>query len=400
MIKHSFKLIWNQKKKNAYIIVELFIMFFILFITGSFVYEKAVRYYEGVGADISNKYYIYLFKNNKVEDNYNKYEVFQKVKQSLLDLDNVKRVSITQNGAPYTGSISKYDIQNGNKSANIAERQTDADFANLFKPNIIKGRWFTEEEMNNTIIPVLIDSETEEYLFDGKGGINKILTGGRSTDEVETKYKVIGIIDFMKYGDYSVKLSTMIIPCTRSYWNISQRSEVVLELDDLSKQNPMEYAEAIFSVLDPNDWTIHRSTTFAPMKRGVNSYSASDLRTTIIISMFFLINIVLGMFGILGYNINRRRAEIGLRRAIGATKKQIRKLLFAEMIMITLISIIPAIVIILNMQIFIHGSKHLDVTIPSLIGSVIFIFVIVSLCVYYPAILASRIEPATALQDE
>ncbi len=400
MIKHSFKLIWNQKKKNAYIIIELFIMFLILFVTGSFVYEKTVRYYEGVGADIKNKYYMYLFKNNKVDDSYNKYTNFTKVKESLLNLNNVKRVSLTQNAAPYTGGVSKYDIRNGNRSVNIAERQTDADFADLFKPNIIKGRWFTEEEMNNTIIPILIDSETEEYLFDGKGGLNKTITGGRSSDEVETKYQIVGVVDFMKYGDYSVKLPTIIIPCTRSYWNISQRCEIILELNDLSKQNPKEYSEAIFSVLDPNDWTIHRSTPFEPMKRTTNSYAAGDLKTTIIVSVFFLINIILGMFGILGYNINRRKAEIGLRRAIGSTKRQIKKLLFAEMIMITLISIIPAIIIILNIQIFVHGAKHLDVTIPSLIGSLIFIFALVSVCVYYPAILASRIEPATALQDE
>jgi putative ABC transport system permease protein len=42
-----------------------------------------------------------------------------------------------------------------------------------------------------------------------------------------------------------------------------------------------------------------------------------------IVAGFLVINVALGLFGVLWYNINKRKGEIGLRRAVGASGNSI-----------------------------------------------------------------------------
>ncbi len=58
MIRHSFKLIWNQKRKNAYIILELFFFFFVVLLFSSvYLIEKYELYSGGVGATIDDTFF-------------------------------------------------------------------------------------------------------------------------------------------------------------------------------------------------------------------------------------------------------------------------------------------------------------------------------------------------------
>ena len=50
----------------------------------------------------------------------------------------------------------------------------------------------------------------------------------------------------------------------------------------------------------------------------------------IVVACFLIINVALGLFGVLWYNINKRRSEIGLRRAVGASGNSVSKQLVGE----------------------------------------------------------------------
>src|SRR5690606_36397408 len=55
---------------------------------------------------------------------------------------------------------------------------------------------------------------------------------------------------------------------------------------------------------------------------------------------FLLINIAMGLFGILRYNISRRKPEIGLRKAMGANAGHIRSQFTGDMMMLTTLALI------------------------------------------------------------
>ena len=53
-----------------------------------------------------------------------------------------------------------------------------------------------------------------------------------------------------------------------------------------------------------------------------------------------IFNVLLGLFGILWYNINQRKGEIGLRRAMGATQENIAWQFIGEIVVIATFALI------------------------------------------------------------
>ena len=54
-------------------------------------------------------------------------------------------------------------------------------------------------------------------------------------------------------------------------------------------------------------------------RKSINYFALVPMIVLLIVACFLIINVALGLFGVLWYNINKRRGEIGLRRAVGAT---------------------------------------------------------------------------------
>ena len=53
-------------------------------------------------------------------------------------------------------------------------------------------------------------------------------------------------------------------------------------------------------------------------RTSINYFTLVPMIVLLIVACFLVINVALGLFGVMWYNINQRRGEIGLRRAIGA----------------------------------------------------------------------------------
>lgn len=395
MIKHALKLIWNQKRKNAYMIVELFVLFIILFLAGYYIIDNISNYYQGVGCSLEDKYVIRLYRDTDIEKPKDKIDAFTNLKRVLCDLPDVKQVSLTLNGTPYSPSYSEFNIIVDSNSCHVQLRVADENFAEIFKPNIISGRWFTADDNDITEEVVIIDRIAEKTLFGEGSAVGKYVS-----NQSGYKSKVVGVIDFLKNHDYEIKRALIFVPTFKSNWLQSSETHIVFDLEKGTKPNPVEYQKALFSVLNSNDYQIIQSGTLIGRKIPYNSEDTANIKTTIFVTIFFIINIILGLLGILGYSVSQRRAEIGLRRAIGASAQQIRRLLFVEMQIVTLFAALPAILLVIQLPLFANMPIDTTLFFVSLATSVLFIMIIVSICVYYPAILASRIKPAIALKDE
>jgi len=95
----------------------------------------------------------------------------------------------------------------------------------------------------------------------------------------------------------------------------------------LMKMEPgtdMEFEEKLMRRLSmiSNNFTMEMRLMEAMRKRSFDKYS-SVVIIFALISLFLVINVSLGLFGVLWYNINFRRSEIGIRRAFGSTPKNI-----------------------------------------------------------------------------
>jgi len=75
-------------------------------------------------------------------------------------------------------------------------------------------------------------------------------------------------------------------------------------------------------------------------RRKANRSIVIPMVILLVISGFLLINIALGLFGVLFTQINRRRAEIGLRKAMGATPGQVTTQFVLEIVIVSIMALL------------------------------------------------------------
>jgi putative ABC transport system permease protein len=111
--------------------------------------------------------------------------------------------------------------------------------------------------------------------------------------------------------------------------------------------------------------------------------------------------VVLGLVGVVWQGVVRRTQEIGLRRAVGATARQVR----LQIAMETLVSAVAGVAVgtLLAIQFpLLALVEQIDwaSAVPGLLLSAALILILVSISALYPGWVASRREPADALRYE
>ena len=119
------------------------------------------------------------------------------------------------------------------------------------------------------------------------------------------------------------------------------------------------------------------------------------------ISGFLILNVALGLFGVLWYNISKRRAEIGLRRTLGATQSNVTRQFVLEVFLVAFFGVLLGAFFALQVP-FLLKEEMLKTEnfYYGILFSTITIFVLVIICAFYPSKQASLIHPAVALHEE
>jgi putative ABC transport system permease protein len=119
----------------------------------------------------------------------------------------------------------------------------------------------------------------------------------------------------------------------------------------------------------------------------------------VIISGFLLINIALGLFGVLFTQINRRRAEIGLRKAMGATGGEVTRQFILETLIVTLGGLLIGTFFAIQVPLLDLLPIDDKFFYWGILGSIVIILSIVMICALIPSRLASRLHPADVLHE-
>lgn len=131
------------------------------------------------------------------------------------------------------------------------------------------------------------------------------------------------------------------------------------------------------------------------------------------IAGFLIINIFLAVIGSFWFRMQARRSEIGLRLALGASKRNVKLMFTTETVIILFIASIIATILCVNIS-MIDILK--DIGIPIInreegevivnqhfinyILTLLTLLIVTIFAVWYPAYRASRIQPSEALKEE
>jgi putative ABC transport system permease protein len=120
-----------------------------------------------------------------------------------------------------------------------------------------------------------------------------------------------------------------------------------------------------------------------------------------VVAGFLVFNVALGLFGVLWYSINRRRAEVGLRRALGAHAGHISGQILGESLALATFALIAGVFIAMQAPIIGLGeSISTGIYFIAMLAAAVLIYLLVVVCALHPSQLAARIQPAAALHNE
>ena len=143
---------------------------------------------------------------------------------------------------------------------------------------------------------------------------------------------------------------------------------------------------------------------------GVYDYMAQNMQDSklymIFVVIFFIVFLLVSMLGIVtvfSTNVDKRKQQIGMYRAVGATNRQLRKVLLTEMLFLSVISIPVGIGFslgIVKIAAYVIGDifvLQMDILIIALIA--VFSLVCVIISSLFPLIKTKKITPMQAIKD-
>ena len=384
MINHLFKLIWKRRKSNFLIMLEIFVAFFILFAVASLSVYFYKGYVKPAGIHAENRWAVYVDFNSS-DDSLNRLNREQ-LRQKLKSYKEIQMFAFAA-VFPYGNSHSNRGFDFNGKNHNTSIFSVEEAYPSVLGLEMQSGEWFKERDTILKEKPIVITQHLKEELFGNEDAIGKVI--GK-----EYKEKIVGVVANFKHdNDFQLDDNCLFQPPYKDVYTY-----FVANMDpSVSAEFEAQMSKSIQNM--GKNWTV-QINHLDDMKKEKNQNIVIPLIIAFIVCAFLILNVAFGLFGVLFQNINRRRGEIGLRRAIGASAGNISTQFIAEMVVLATFSVVLGLFFAVQFPLL----KVFDVA-PSvyLIGSllaVIAVYLIVVLCAWFPSRQAAAIQPAMALHEE
>jgi putative ABC transport system permease protein len=396
MILHMLKLIWNRKRANALLIVEIAVSFVVLFgvVLAATYYADNVR--RPIGFVYDDVWYVGIEANrsNNPADDENSADRIRRAMQTVADMPEVEAVAGTFT-APFTFSHSRSDVPVDGRMVEYEVQDVTDEFARVMQLEVTRGRWFSPEDDAVTIPSVVVNERFAQVAFGDEDPVGKVLG-----DEDDDRLRVVGVVsEYRQDGELSGPTNTLF---RRS--SLTAKGDMVPR-NLLVKVRPGTKADFEVRMLEAlqameRDWTFEAQPV-AEMHDSWVQAALGPLLVAGLIAAFLMLMVGLGLTGVLWQNITQRTREIGLRRVQGATAADIYVQFLGELTLVT--SFALAIGVLVVVQIPIVGlTETVGVHVYAwAIGlSAAFIYLLTTACGLYPSRFATRIEPVQALRYE
>jgi macrolide transport system ATP-binding/permease protein len=297
----------------------------------------------------------------------------------------------------------RVQIVYGNKNWNTQVEGVGVPYENMRNASPVAGRFFTEEEVKAREKVVLLGPTVARELF---GEDNPL---GKSVKINLINFKVIGILPTKGASGFHDHDDTMVIPITTAMYRVLGKDyvdSIYVEVKDVSL---MQTAQDDISQLIIKQHRLKGKGADSFQIRNMADIKATLEATTKTMSMLLgsiaIISLLVGGIGIMNImlvSVTERTREIGLRKAIGGTNKDIMMQFLIEAVLMASIGGIFGIIIGSGTAILMTSLTGWAVKISlfSVLLATIFSVIVGVVFGLWPAKQASRLNPIEALRYE
>lgn len=392
MFSHIVKLIWNRKRKNMLMILEIFISFIVLFAIISFSLEKYSNYQVPAGFEYKKVWVAeFRWETDTKEQVTKKFEL---ISNELKNIPEIKAHSFASHSTPFSYSGSRDNVDRYGKKVYVTHLEADLNFTKVMGMNIVEGRHFNSLDESSKLPSVLINKQFAQDVMNNKKYLGKI------ENEIGSKgyynMNVVGVYDFFQ------KQSPLTVPVASLLWlKPIKKGGFNSVFIRVNKNSTAELEEKIIKRIASvtKNWSI-RFERLEVKRQKLVEKEMLKVYTYGIISTFLILNVALGLFGVLWFNIENRKSEIGLRRVFGAVSSSIQKQVLAETLILTFLGLLIGIFFAVQVPLLNLFDLETIIYVKAMIISSVFICIISSICAIYPSKIASTITPALVLHED
>lgn len=415
MTRHLLRLIWNRKRQNFLLTVEILFSFFALFGVVLFAVQSLNNSRLPLGYEFDRTWNVEVDRKEPDREPEVKVRHRETFRQLLAALRDMPQVEIAAAGftSPYANSSwgGGLHLAGGRHVDHGVNRATD-DMPRLLRMKLVAGRWFTREDDASTYTPVLLSQRMALEIFGEGQAVGQIIREERDpsrpppdpAEKPEVK-RVVGVFEeFRQDGELAAPKPFLFYRLRLDDAKVDEglpermlvrlRPGVTAAFEETLVKRMMGVAKA---------WSFEIAPLEQMRERKLKEFLI-PLTAIGIVAGFLLLMVALGLTGVVWQSVTQRIREFGLRRAKGATGADVRRQVLIEMVLMTSLALTVGVAVLMQLLVIPLPNDFylipLEVFLSSIALSVVAIYLLTLACGWYPSRLATKVQPAEALHYE
>ena len=423
MLRHIFTIIYNQRKQNIFIFLELLLVACLLWAISDSLCVDIYTEKQPMGVDVESVYELHLSVANEaaLEDSsgYRRVaEDFLKLVDNVRQCPEVEAASVSMSAVPYTWT------SNWSYLIAASDTTTPSDLCQMFyvMPEYFQvlhiqtpeGRPVYDEAVRNPG-EFILSQTLAEKLFPGVSAVGREAKYGNFGGESEIPRKIASVTAPRRKTDFE-RAEPVYYVLWRSEKDVLDLCEdaslLPTSFDFLVRMRPNFQPSAMADFLQKNSARLSVGDVYVSSYTSIDDYKTDMLKgrmdnqkkkTALVV--FMLVNIFFGIIGTFWLRTQSRRAEIGLRAALGASKQSLQLQLYLEGLVLLALTIPLTLIFIGNMLLAdLPDTYRLDYTwwrfVFPVIGSYLLLSAMILVGISFPARKIARMNPAETLHYE
>jgi macrolide transport system ATP-binding/permease protein len=273
--------------------------------------------------------------------------------------------------------------------------QIGPEYFRVMKIPLVEGREFGQSDAAGTPPIAIINEAAARRFWPGQSAIGRRVVVGRPPDDQVRE--VVGVARNSKYRRLTEALRPAVfLPFLQRY-----RADMTLHVRTAGE--PTALLAAVRREVQALDASLPLYNIRTLEEQKDSSLYASRLAATLL-TVFGLLALLLaavGVYGVMAYTVNRRTHEIGIRLALGARSRDVRRLVMVEGTALVTIGLVLGLGVALAgtslVGGFLYGVRPSDPI--AFAGAALLLALVGLLANYLPARRASRTDPMLALRQ-
>jgi len=310
--------------------------------------------------------------------------------------DEVKRVSPSVSG--------RGQIVYGNNNWSTQVEGDDVPYAEIRAAVPVVGRFFTDEEVKRRDKVAVLGMTVVKQLF---GDANPV---GETIKINLINFKVIGILPVKGATGFRDQDDIVIIPVTTAMYRVFGKEYLdSISVEATSPEAIAKAQDAISKIIIKQHHLITKDEQDSFQIRNMadikNTLEATTKTMSLLLGAIAAISLLVGGIGIMNImlvSVTERTREIGLRKAIGATNKDIMTQFLIESVLMSFLGGITGILLGSGISVLItlFAGWTVKVSWSSIILATVFSLIVGIVFGLWPAKKASKLDPIEALRYE